>query len=251
VRFYPPSSIPEQNLNTTQITESLRTRSPVAPALISWESHITFLSLTPEDILDTINARIANLYFSISQSHPVSELLTEAHSITTALSSWNTSLPLEWRPTSVSGPACMHPSIPRYAAHADVYSSICGAIAWNKYRLAVIQVHLAILSLTPDPNPHSKERIQEAIDGICASVPYHLGDRINPGPIGDKKLKYPHREGEQTPEKHYKDGPAMGGYQLLGPLGTLLGLKFEMRRGQREWIGGQMGRIARVYNLGR
>lgn len=45
----------------------------------------------------------------------------------------------------------------------------------------------------------------------------------------------------------------MGGYLLLPVLGTLLGMGagVGMRGGQREWIVSQMGRIGRVYNIGR
>ena len=91
------------------------------------------------------------------------------------------------------------------------------------------------------------------MNDICACIPFHLGDRIKPGIIGDKKVAYLHAAGEEIRESHYQMAPVQGGFQLLAPLGMLLemGTRVEMRKGQREWIGGQMMRVARIYNLGK
>jgi hypothetical protein len=43
----------------------------------------------------------------------------------------------------------------------------------------------------------------------------------------------------------------MGGHQLLGALGTLLRFDIILRNGQKQWIGGQLMRLARIYNIGR
>jgi len=145
--------------------------------------------------------------------------LTEAHSILSAIEAWDAELPAEWRPVTVTGPECIAHSIPRYTEHALIYSAICAGIAWNKYRVAFIRVHLFLLSLSSRDEmsiSKSKQMIQQAIDDICASVPYFLGDRVDPGPIADRGVRYPCEDGEELPGRHWRDGTAMGGYQLLG-----------------------------------
>jgi hypothetical protein len=83
----------------------------------------------------------------------------------------------------------------------------------------------------------SRNLIQHLVGDICACIPFHLGDRIKTGSIGDKKVAYPHAVGEEVRESHYQMAPVQGGeFQLLGPLGMLLEmgtrvLGVEMRKG--------------------
>jgi hypothetical protein len=69
--------------------------------------------------------------------------------------------------------------------------------------------------------------------------------------MDDKRVQYPQAPGEDLPEGHYQMAPAMGGWQLLEILPSLIRLPAKLRPGQREWVGGQMMRIARLYNFER
>ncbi|KAH6682696.1 hypothetical protein B0J14DRAFT_632375 [Halenospora varia] len=78
-----------------------------------------------------------------------------------------------------------------------------------------------------------KNRIHLEVDDICASIPYHIGDRIKPGAIGDRRVQYPQLPGKKFSDAHYLTAPALGGFALL-PMGTVLGMKIKLRDGQRE-----------------
>ena len=91
--------------------------------------------------------------------------------------------------------------------------------------------------------------IQGLADTICASVPFHLGDRNSVVRIDDKNIQFPASHGHPLPEGHQAVAAAFGGFLLMGPLAELLPPKVPLRAGQKQWIGGQMGRIKRIYNI--
>jgi hypothetical protein len=135
----------------------------------------------------------------------------------------------------VAGPSCIPRSVESvglYQEHCEFPPSIPVAFTWSKYLMAVILLQSAILTLLSLQIPTSElhtlrdtcqQRIQAEIDAICASIPFHLGDRTKPGAIGNKKLKYQHELDVSMPENNYYSAPALGGYQLLGPLGRCWG----------------------------
>jgi hypothetical protein len=105
------------------------------------------------------------------------------------------------------------------------------------------------LSTVTDDISTRRHRIQQEADDICACVPYHIGDRNAPGAVGDKRVTYPHPIGVPTPLPHYLHATAIGGYQLLDALAALVSMTVPLREGQREWIGGQIMRVFKIYNI--
>lgn len=239
-----------------QIWTALNSSQSVDEEIINWDNVINTDFLTPEERLSTITARIANLTVEISQSTPFQTdaetrlLISKASEIENDLVIWSASLDSSWCPIVVTGPNCIPSSVRAtglYQEHCEIYPSLSVATTWNRYRLATIRLQSAISKLQPD-QALPQQIIQHAIDDVCASVPYHLGDRTRRGVIGDKSIKYPHDEGQQVPESHYNLASAVGGFSLLEPLRTVLGIGVKMRDGQRQWIMGQMGRIKKVYD---
>jgi hypothetical protein len=55
--------------------------------------------------------------------------------------------------------------------------------------------------------------------------------------------------GVPTPLPHYLHATAIGGYQLLDALTALVSMTVPLREGQREWIGGQITRVFKIYNI--
>ncbi|PVH72992.1 hypothetical protein DL98DRAFT_659727 [Cadophora sp. DSE1049] len=230
----------------------------------------------------------ANLKYTTSNFNPQASLKV-AISIETQLSEWSSSLSSPWLPVRVTGEECIHPSILQaglYQPYCDIYPSTNIAYTWNKQRIAlmtVLGVQHRILtfvsnsqvsvpigdieSTTTNEQDCSKSmdletslstikaKIQHLADSILASIPYLLGSKTQPGIIGDRNIKYPHLPGREIPDVHYRMAPAVGGYFLLGPLRSLLELDLDgagvLREGQKAWVGGQMGRIARIYNIGK
>jgi hypothetical protein len=255
-----------------QIDASVRTRQPITDDVKAWVEKCPEVGKNVIVQLDSINIDLANLQLLVlSLSPELATLQTQksGHHLNTALSikrrlmSWHASLPPSWHPKRFSGPECISPTIHQaglYQHYCDVYPSISIASSFNEYRMSLMKTESIILSCLGNQPPSltnftsqaaCQNLIQQVADDICASVPFHLGDRIKPGNFGDKKVQYPHAPGEALPGEHYEIAPLMGGYQLLDPLGGLLRMQIKLRNGQRQWVGGQIMRISRIYNIGK
>lgn len=195
------------------------------------------------------------------QTQKLQHIIDQAIMIERSLASWYSSLPLAWYPVRVSTNESFPESIITagvYKQLCDVYPSISIAGTFNKYRFSLLRLKLVILNcLSQQPKTLTTLRkqadlmnnIQILADDVCASVPFHLGDRTEPGWLGDKSVHYPCVPGQELPEGQHQMAQGMGGWQLLEPLKGLLIIGVKLRTGQREWIGGQMMRIANIYNF--
>ncbi|KAE9369974.1 hypothetical protein N431DRAFT_414338 [Stipitochalara longipes BDJ] len=254
------------------IEESLKTCEPVYCDPEEWSNIPQYTALPANSSLDGINLNLARLQATISQEIATGSnnltvdtqgTLQAARSIDRQLIEWSGTLPLSWLAIRVAGEDCIPPSTRQaglYQSHCHVYKSIQIAYLWNRQRISRIRaqkIMLAQLSLQEPSLFNSTSQgscqniIQQLADDVCATVPFYLGDRSKPGSIGDRNVKYPHARGAPISEAHYQMAPASGGYQLLGALGTLLSLDIKLRDGQKQWIGGQMMRLSKIYNLGR
>lgn len=241
----------------------------------TWTSHLNEDALSPSVQVDSINVDVANLaatarkHISLPpniRSNMLSyttDILQKAQNLQRRLQEWTTNLPSSWIPIPIS-----KDNIPEtiqkaglYQNYCHIYPSISVASTWNKHRISLIRVHIIIHSilslLTPTPTTlsllsTSLTAIQTMADEICASIPFTLGDKVKPGFMGDKRVQYPSAPGMEIKESHYQMAPALGGFWLLGPLQVVLGLEGGLvREGQRMWVGGQLGRIAFIYNIGK
>jgi hypothetical protein len=188
------------------------------------------------------------------------QTVTYLSDIDDRLTTWARSLPSSWTPIRVSGKEYIPPNIPQvglYQSQCDIYTSIFICSLWNKQRVSQIRaMQLVINCLSLEPAAAStanqldacQQGIQQAVDYVCASVPFNIGDRMEPE---DRVVNYPHAPGRPVSKDHYQSGPAMGGWSLLQPLGIIWGMKIKLRDGQKQWIGGQMARIARIYGIRR
>ncbi|KAG0647228.1 White-opaque regulator 2 [Hyphodiscus hymeniophilus] len=254
------------------VEECTRNAKPMPRGIETWSELSPDSDQIPTVRLDTIMVDIANLQaYSLPLLNTTelpagvrfSRLMQTINYLTDIddrLTSWSWSLPSTWAPIRVSGKQSIPPNIPQaglYEQYCDVYASIFIASLWNKLRLSQIRTKnliigcLSQVKATPN-NIKLREAcqlgIQQAVDDICASVPFNIGDRMQPE---DKIVHYPMAPGRPVPNDHYQSGPAMGGWSLLQPLGAVWGMKLKMRDGQRQWIGGQMARIARIYGIRR
>jgi hypothetical protein len=146
------------------------------------------------------------------------------------LATWLEAVPEGWHPVRVYG---VESSIESYDG-CDVYPDLMIMNLFNHWRRARIMVGGAV---------------QEMADGICASVPFALGDRDRPGYFAEPGAKYPHLEGVPTSETHYRAASALGGWYLVEPLKTVKEVGMELREGQKEWVLNQMVRLKRIYDI--
>jgi hypothetical protein len=226
----------------------------------------------PSIRLDTINVDLANMQAYTLQLLKNTEMspgvrfsrlmqtINYLSDIDDRLTAWARSLPPTWVPIRVSGKEYIPPNIPSaglYQPHCDIYTSIFISGLWNRQRISSLRTKYLIISCLAQQQAsvmNIKQReacqlgIQQNVDYICASVPFHIGDRMQPE---DKNVHYPHAPGRPVTKDHYQSGPAMGGWTLLQPLGAVWGMKIKLRDGQKQWIGGQMARIARIYGIRR
>jgi len=231
---------------------------PLDQDICNWAQILDNDQQAPGVQLDTIDVDIANLQENFLNCgiprytiQDLELLLFQAQEIDKRLQKWEESLPSSWRPIIVSEPVCIAPSITAaglYQSHCTVHCSISISSMWNRYRASRIRV-LTILQ-TCNPTEHTyQEQIQQLADDTCATVPFHLGNRTETGVMGDKRVLYPMVRGDKLMEEHYTIASAKGGINLLGPLTLLMG-RTDLRQGQREWIGGQVRRIFKLYRLG-
>jgi hypothetical protein len=119
------------------------------------------------------------------------------------LATWPQSIPDSWHPVRVQS------SVESYDG-CDVYPDLIIMGHYNSWRCRRIKLGFAV---------------QEMVDGICASVPFMIGDRKGPAALGEPGAKYPHLEGSPTSEAHYRAASAKGGWYLIGPLMLINGVE--------------------------
>lgn len=216
--------------------------------------------------LDDLNIEVANLQVLASRLKPditvqdnfILGIWKKATELDQQLLAWTSTVPDDWIPIRVSGLECIPQSVCEaglYQGHGDIYKSIFIAGIFNVHCCSRIKLQLIILACVKQLNrgnfnPASVtalDIIQELADTICASIPYHLGDRVTTGRIDDKTVQYPHMAGLAVPDDHYVGAAAHGGWMLTARLLELLSPKIPLRDGQRQWIAGQMQRLMKIY----
>ncbi|KIN07450.1 hypothetical protein OIDMADRAFT_22333 [Oidiodendron maius Zn] len=247
--------------------------TPVSDKVSQWSELFDDSTQIPRVRLDSIILGLTRLRSSASHllrlpksdefgsASQVKHLHNAAKDIDRRLEAWKISIPGSWTPTQVFGDQCIPPSVKKaglYQGYCDVYPGIFHLTMWNKYRLSLIDIKRIIIGCL-DKNPSSpslaereacQTQIQEVVDDICASIPYFLGDRTQPGCPGDSVVKYPLTPEAPPTKDHCLAGPTQGGWAILEPMTALLKMDITMRDGQRQWLEGQMARTTKVYRIG-
>lgn len=252
----------------------MKTKQSIPPGVFDWSGVRPESDLLPRNKLEAIRLHIANLQAMV-MAHPrrhidpsihtknMQQIINRAAIIENMLASWYANLPIEWYPTRIP----ITNDFPRSIIEAGLYKQLCDvypgisiAGILNKYRWSLLRIkEITIHCLTQQTktltimskNAHTLNQMQLLADDICASIPYHLGDRVTAGWLGDKTVHYPCLPGQKLPEGQHQMAQAIGGWHLIDPLKELMTMKVKLRAGQREWVGQQMMRIAAIYNIGR
>lgn len=226
----------------------------------------------PRNKLEAIRLEIANLQAMVPSRRHVDYLMhtknmeliiKRAYAIEQLLASWFVDLPSAWHPVRIPTRQDLPKSILAagvYKELCDVYPSISIAGTFNKYRCSLLRIKAVTLNCltqqtrsitTLRKQATTLNQIQVLADDVCASVPFNLGDRIEPGWLGDRTVCYPCVAGQDLPEGQHQMAQSMAGWQLLEPLNDVLMTKTKLRAGQKDWIRNQMIRIATIYNVSR
>ncbi|KAL8943676.1 MAG: hypothetical protein Q9211_000911 [Gyalolechia sp. 1 TL-2023] len=246
------------------VGDALNKGESVPINVLTWATSTQTSPRTPEIELEAINVELANLQVSASglqtyspETAPsASKLLAQAIELDQRLVGWTATIPDEWIPT------CIWDDIPwsvhdagLYQNHCTIHHSIWTAETLNGHCCSRIKLQLVtlacldhlILPMSEIMRVNAHTAIQDSADAICASVPYHLGDRIEPRRIDDKTVQYPRIGERATPDEHYLTAAAYGGMFLTKRFMELLKLGPILRAGQQQWILGQVERIKSIY----
>jgi hypothetical protein len=224
----------------------------------------------------------------------VENLLEKALDLDRRLNAWRSSTPESWEPVSIIAIDDIHPTIRAaglYGSLCDVYSSLQAAGVYNTWRCTSISLLQIVAkcrqALLPGsvaalviPEYYATARIQSLVDGVCASVPYFLGNHLCPykpdqvtdiefpqfpiGPDGSS-TKPPVIDSQGNPVEisqadHMRAAASIGGWLILNSLLAILQAArpapdarpydappLRLRAGQMLWILGQLKRIQNIY----
>ncbi|MCJ1478614.1 hypothetical protein MMC13_007295 [Lambiella insularis] len=244
------------------IQKSYDTSSIVPSEVALWPKASEEVAISPKTRLDDIYIQAANLracasHLRSSTKSQASAILKNAAELDAQCQEWEHTLPRGWSFTRVSYPNGIPQAVRDaglYQDHCFIYENIFIANAFNRnfcVRIECQSIMLQCLHHLPNDIPlrlqnAAQATIQEMADNICASVPFHLGDRQTTDRI-DAEHQYPHPPRSSSAAHQSKTAAAFGGWYLAPCLGALLSLDGLLRPGQRQWIGEQLARLMKVY----
>ncbi|KAL6715136.1 hypothetical protein ACLMJK_007399 [Lecanora helva] len=221
----------------------------------------------PGTLLDLMCVEVANLladakrFHAIGSASPTDEasqfkklynLMFKAQSLDAKLMTWPNFLPASWVPVRLPAKKVPKSVIETgfYGEWCDIYPDIMVCSTWNEWRVARLMVLNLIIQLS-----HTKsgtkdiDAIQELVDEICHSVPFSLGDRTEPGNLYGAQIQYPCLPNKPMSKEHQKTATAYGGWYLFAPFKEIMNVARYLRKGQHEWILGQLARLAKMYDV--
>lgn len=209
--------------------------------------------------------RFANSIFRNSDptsQESITKVLNLTRKVDAMMQDWADSVPESWAYSAASGFDCP-PMGPRetfvYRGRIDIYQDHTFVSVWNSYRSNRIMVLSILVECISRLRSHVEDAllregfaalqaIQELADDICASVPYQLGTKLAGGPFDQTSAEYPYLGGSKSSTDQRRAVASLGGWNLLEPLKSAVGVT-SLRRGQREWIMGQLERIGQIYSV--
>ena len=203
--------------------------------------------------IDRGNADFAFLGETIG--HDKAAIIAKAVSIDAKLATWPTATPPIWAPLRVSArdiPKSIMANEGVYQDHCEVYEDVMVGATWNSYRLSRLKVLVIIAQLSSPTSPEqcsAVEKMQELADDICASLPFCLGSRLNPAPLYSMEAEYPTIDGAPVKEYHHRTAATFGGWYFFSPMKEVITVGMWLRPGQMAWMGTQLERLARIYDV--
>lgn len=240
--------------------------SPIDPTSGLWDDYQD-MAENPATSLDAMFVEVANL---LADGERPSALITEldsdeiepifdtvdflerAEATDSRLATWPDSVPANWIPIQV--PAARVPEsvvdASFYGDSCDVYPDIIICSTWNEWRVARLKVLGLIASAGNYAAKYqAMQTIQQMADGICASVPFSLGDRTALCQLYDAQVTYPTYPGRASSKEHQRTASAYGPWYLFAPFKQLIQVAMYLREGQRDWVRKQLFRLAFISDV--
>lgn len=267
-----------------EITTAIREQRMVHPEVRYWRLIISSTSVDPSRYLDDLGIQVADMQFrasalqnstgSCSSSMEVRTLLDEIQRLDESLLLWQGNVSRFWGPFNWTPPGIIFPPIQAFHGSCHVYTSITAARRMNdsrSHRLTLALISLKLISEREESNrqfcksnPSQSSmhvivnRIQWLVDGICASIPFCLGNRSKVGTLkdfSDATWTFPSCHdmsemyglygrlaepmGLESPSDHYSHALTQGSWLMLSNLALLvktLTPSFELKDGQLSWV---------------
>ena len=177
-------------------------------------------------------------------SELVTELMQAAKTVDSDLVRWSITVPKEWHYISTRIGDATQKDV--YPESIDIYDDDLIASNWNSWRMYRLQLLTIIMKCalilstfagkrdSERDDLQAAENIQTLVNGICSSVPFHLGHVVDDRYRG--RSLYPHALGsvlEPSPTG------ALGVFMLKGPLhvaSTMTCIPESQRRWMREYL---------------
>lgn len=299
-----------QRLINTEMSSEIRGGQPVSPDLLDWYK-FDDVHQSPSSDLDKIGISVAKMqrtFAQITDPHSrcktvsrsrfslFSAVCVEATAVEKDLIAWVSALPTLWTPLKVNlkRHRKTSPPIQTYLGNCEVYPSIQIASIWNTWRyyrlvaLTTILTYVEILEsasslgssfyLAQNARKNDiRDSIQNIVDSICSSVPFHLGNRVGRGSLEDLdrtdlefptyhclphdefSLPEPMKHSLVTPcDTHKRHVLVQGPWHIINPLSRILSmcsglecasLRDCIKQKQISWIQGQFRRCATILGL--
>ena len=166
-----------------------------------------------------------------------------------------------------------------YGTHCSVWVDLTYGGTWILFSIRyLLTLQIIRQSFTDEPsllkNPEHRmllfkvnEKVQDLVDFICETIPFHLGDTVIPkNPMYSSSVNFPHKlkvnpsTGIATPfpslrSNHHNRAAASGGWVLFPQLVNVWRLAepeddavpIILREGQLDWIKEQVKRLQRIF----
>ncbi|KAB8217103.1 hypothetical protein BDV33DRAFT_177735 [Aspergillus novoparasiticus] len=289
----------------TEVSTAIRQKKPLKSVAYSWIRSKDTMAVpeNPSAALDAIGASVAELQASytlfVTQGSSttslkrVQEWMADSKRVDAELLAWAENVPDHWRPVRLISGRDIDLSMPTYQSICEVYPSCQIASIWNLWRfqrLLLAKITLGSLKafsdlsrfgfaygqFLDDPTDfvNCRQTLQEMVDSVCYSIPFHLGNRTSRSSLADftdptillpshnalvdgTRLDREVLDGISR-DDHRRHVIAQGPWRAMHPLSRLLTLFSEdygeaiasfLRPGQREWICNQFLRVATLLHL--
>ncbi|VUC29863.1 unnamed protein product [Clonostachys rosea] len=269
----------------------------------SWVQ-LDLMPLNSNTGLDVIGITIANLqsrYLALMEHddiYPIAEqdldnLLLDMEDAEAQLLDWQNTVPDHWHPSYLQQVKLAEPPIMSYGGDCDIYPSLQVAATWNtwrNYRILLFKMTIGILDRVPptafsyfDINKRAKmeayarSSIQDMVDSLCRSIPFHLGNRIFSGSLddlndpnievpsyydlefcSDNQFEATSEENLAISEAYRRHVIALGPWHISVPLCNLVSIISEpfgsfiarsLRPGQLDFVRGELIRVAMILQI--
>jgi len=261
------------------LQEALHAKASVPDGCKSWFANPR-MPHTPLTHLNGLTLQLADVLamsrtFRVSRqqcddSEEASSILRELSELDRELTMWYRELPEDCLPLFLKGD-----DVPPSIRKAGAYQGICSVYKglhvanmlnmWRGRRVMLLhelrELKLLLHGIQPGLQTDEIEAVEDMIqwlaDGICESVPFHLGDYTDSvPPVPYSGLIFPSATNfsRTVPESrvdHARHATGAGGWMLLGPLTNLCNYStphegnrpIVLRKGQLQWIQNQLRRL--------